>query len=117
MEKKNKKIYLALLIIILLVFIINMLSFKNGHNWGGDFAEYVGLAKSLVDGTVDEFMSLYRYRVEHSTLWVHTTDLYWGISFLLSPVYYFFGLDIHVMKIFLNLFLGNRSFPGNFILL
>ena len=104
MDKKSKNTYVALFLIIIIVLIINILSFKNGHNWGGDFAEYVGLAKSMVDGTVDQFMSLYQYRVEHSTLWVHTTDLYWGISFLLSPIYYFFGLDMHVMKIYINIF-------------
>jgi hypothetical protein len=104
MDKINKMAYTILFIIILFTFILNIFSFKNGHNWGGDFAEYVGLAKSIVDGTVDEFMSHYKYRIEHSTLWAHTTDLYWGISFLLSPVYYFFGMDIHVMKIFIYIF-------------
>lgn len=104
MDISNKKAYTTLFIIILCTFIINLISFINGHGWGDDFAEYIGLTKSIVDGTVDEFISIYRYRVEHSTLWVGTTDLYWGISFLLSPVYYFFGLDIHLMKIYIYIF-------------
>jgi hypothetical protein len=98
MDLNNKKTYLTLFSIIFLVFAINMISFKNGHNWGDDFAEYIGLAKNIVDGTVDKFMSLHRYRIEHATLYVYSNDIYWGISFLLSPLFYFFGLDINVMK-------------------
>jgi hypothetical protein len=104
MDINKKNSYAFLILLIIFVFILNTISFLNGHSWGGDFAEYVGLAKSIVDGNIDEFISLYKYRVEHSTLWVYTTDLYWGISFLLSPVYYFFGLDIHAMKIYINIF-------------
>ena len=115
MNTNNKRIYAALFSIILSVFIINIISFKNGHNWGDDFAEYIGLTKSIVDGTVDKFMSIYRYRVEHSTLWVGTTDLYWGISFLLSPIYYFFGLDIHIMKIYIYIFFTLSLFVVYFL--
>jgi hypothetical protein len=104
MDSGSKKISVLLILLILATFLLNVVSFKNGHSWGGDFAEYVGLARSLVDGTVDDFMSHHRYRIEHSTLWADTKDLYWGISFLLSPVYYFFGMDIHVMKIYLYIF-------------
>ncbi len=103
METINKKTYTALLLIIILVFIINIMSFKNGHNWGDDFAEYISVTKSIVEGTIDEFMSAYRYRLENSTRWIGS-GIYWGLSFLLSPIYYFFGLDIYIMKIYINLF-------------
>ncbi len=103
MELNNKKTYVALFLIIIFVFIINMISFKNGHHWGDDFAEYISVTKSIVDGTIDEYMSIYRYRLENSTIWIGK-DIYWGLSLLLSPIYYFFGFDIHVMKIYINLF-------------
>ncbi len=100
----NKKTYLTLFLIILLVFVINLISFKNGHNWGDDFAAYIDQTRSIVDGTFDDFVSINEYRVENSTKRTGPLFSTWGLPFLLSPIYYTFGLDIHVMKVYVYLF-------------
>ncbi len=100
----NIKRYIGLFLVILIVFIINLISFKNGHDWGGDFAGYIGQAKSVVEGKIDEFISINKYRFEKSTIWIYPVLTPWGLPLLLSPVYYFFGLDIYIMKIYISLF-------------
>jgi hypothetical protein len=115
MDLDNKKTYTALFFLLLFVFIINIISFNNGHVWGDDFAAFIGQAKSIVDGNIDEFISINSYRVKNSTLWIGPVADEWGVSLLLSPVYYLFGLDIHAMKIYLVLFFL-LSLPPLFLL-
>ena len=102
LNKRNT--YIILFSVILLIFSINLMTFKSGHNWGDDFSSYIGQAKSLVDGTVNEFVEADIFLNEHSTM--DTGGLYgsWGFPLLLSPIYYFFGLDMFAMKVFVNLF-------------
>jgi hypothetical protein len=104
MDLDNKKTYAALFLILLFVFIINIISITNGHDWGDDFASFISAAKSIAEGTVDELISINKYRVKNSTLWIGPVDGEWGTCLLLAPVYYVFGLDIHVMKVYLVFF-------------
>jgi hypothetical protein len=97
MESNNIKAYVALFLIIIIVFVINIISFKNGHNWGDDFADYINFAKGIVNGTLDELVSISTYRVDNSTVPTGSANTYWG-------VYYIFGFDIHIFKIYVYLF-------------
>ena len=104
--KTNSKIYyVKLLAIILSVFLINSISFKEGHNWGGDFAQYIAQAKSLNDGTFDKLLENSTFRYEKSDSILLAPKLYsWGFPILLSPIYHLFGFNIFAMKFFVNLF-------------
>lgn len=96
---------IGIIIVILTVALIYLSSFKNGHDWGGDFAGYIGQAKALAEGKIDEFIAVNKYRFEKSTVWIYPVLTPWGFPLLLSPVYYLFGLDIHIMKVYVSLFL------------
>ena len=101
----KKQTYLILFLLIAVVFAINLISFKNGHIWGDDFAAYIDQTRAMVSGNFDELISIHKYRVENSH--GSSTGPFlapWGFPILLSPIYYVFGLDIHVMKIYVNLF-------------
>ncbi|MBF0385122.1 MAG: glycosyltransferase family 39 protein [Candidatus Omnitrophica bacterium] len=50
MPQKNNSTFLLILIFIFLCLLINIITIKNGHNWGGDFAQYIIHAKNLVEG-------------------------------------------------------------------
>ena len=104
--KPNSKIYyLILLAIILSVFLINSISFREGHNWGGDFPQYIAQAKSLNDGTIDKLLDNSTFRYEKSDSVLLAPKLYpWGFPILLAPVYHLFGFNIFAMKFFVNLF-------------
>jgi len=96
---------IILLAIILSVFLINSISFKEGHNWGGDFPQYIAQAKSLNDGTIDKLLENSTFRYEKSDSVLLAPKLYpWGFPILLVPIYHLFGFNIIVMKFFVNLF-------------
>jgi hypothetical protein len=61
-------------------------------------------ARGIVEGTMDEVDSMNRYRFENSTKVVGGLSDVWGFPLILSPVYYFFGLDIFAMKVCVNIF-------------
>jgi hypothetical protein len=64
----TKTNYIILIAIILSVFLINSISFKEGHNWGGDFSQYIAQAKSLNDGTIDKLLEDSTFRYEKSVV-------------------------------------------------
>lgn len=98
------KEYLPLFIIIAITAIIYCISFRNGHNWGGDFSQYIAQAKSIAEGTIDEVVYQSNYRYDMSTHCVGPRLYPWGFPLLLSPVYYLFGLNIFAMKVYVSLF-------------
>lgn len=102
----NKKATCVLLSLILFIgLLINITTVTNGHNWeNSDFAGYIMCARSIVDGTVKELFSMDRFLIENSNKDVGTIIGPWGFPVLLSPVYYFFGLDIYAMKVYVSLF-------------
>jgi hypothetical protein len=102
----NQKIcYAILLAVILSVFLFNSISFQEGHNWGGDFPQYLAQAKSLNDGTLDRLMENSTFRYEKSDSVLLSPKLYpWGFPILLAPIYHVFGFNIFAMKLFVNLF-------------
>jgi hypothetical protein len=104
MDLNNKKTYAVLSFLLLFIFIINIISLTNGHDWGDDFASFISEAKSIAEGNIDEFIAINEYRVKNSTLWIGPVADEWGMSLLLSPVYYVYGLDIRAMKIYLVFF-------------
>ncbi len=40
----------TLVVFILLFFILNVSTIKDGHNWGGDFSQYITHAKNIAEG-------------------------------------------------------------------
>ena len=104
MSLNKRKTYTILFILLLFVLFVNLMTFKNGHDWGGDFSAYIGQAKSLADGTIDEFVSRDKFLIENSTRETGTSLGPWGYPFILFPVYLFFGLNIYAMKVCTYLF-------------
>ena len=101
----NKTTYAILLLLLSLVFVVNIATFKNGHNWeNSDFVAYISLARSLVDGTVDELVSHDKFIAANSPKEIGTIAAPWGYPIILSPFYYVFGPNIYVMKVVTNLF-------------
>ena len=91
----ERKIYILLFIIIVLTAVIYLISFRPGHNWGGDFSEYIAQARSISEGHdfPGKFVGTY-VPVIYS----------WGFPLLLSPIYSLFGLNIFAMKVYVSLF-------------
>ena len=96
MKKLSKrKAYLFLFVIIGVTAVIYLISFRPGHNWGGDFSQYIAQAKSIAEG----------YEFPGKFIGTYGTFIYpWGFPLLLSPIYSIFGLNIFAMKIYVSLF-------------
>ena len=69
-----------------------------GHDWGDDFSAYIMQAKSVVEGTKEEFIERNRFTIENSSSVLGPTMYPWGFPILIAPVYYFFGLNIVAFK-------------------
>ncbi len=70
-----------------------------GHNWGGDFAQYIMQAQSLVDGTVPEFMAANRITIEQSYFPLGPVAYPWGLPLLLAPLYALCGVNLLAFKL------------------
>jgi hypothetical protein len=102
----NKKTTCSILFVLLsLCFLIDIATFKNGHNWeNSDFVGYISQAKSLLEGTIDDLISHDKFMLENSTKETGAIMGPWVYPILLSPFYYIFGPNIYVMKVVTNLF-------------
>ena len=92
-----------ILILVLLIVgssILTILCIHEGHNWGGDFAQYISQAKSLVEGSQDVLLAQNTYAMENSDVIIGPYLYPIGFPLLLYPVYYMFGMDLVAMKVF-----------------
>jgi len=72
-----------------------------GHNWGGDFAQYIMQAQSIADDTVELFLETNRRIIEmsDSNRPVGPVAYPWGFSLLLAPLYAWFGVNLTAFKL------------------
>jgi hypothetical protein len=104
---KATKAYLWLCVIIAVTAVIYYSSFRKGHTWGGDFAQYIYQAKGIAEGRIDEVLRASDYRYEKSTedlRYLGPRYYPWGFPVLLSPIYRIFGLNLTAMKAYTSAF-------------
>lgn len=114
-----RKQRLLLAWILVPAFLLHALTLRADHSWGGDFAQYITQAQSLVEGELPQMVETSRLRYELSDSKKIGPVLYpWGFPLLLAPVYRLFGLNMIAMKgwvdlfFFLGLVLVYRIFEG-----
>ncbi|KIA92236.1 hypothetical protein OC25_17510 [Pedobacter kyungheensis] len=91
--------------IIFITFIFCLLNHKKGHNWGGDFSLYIRQASSVLNGTIENLVKSNSFTVQESSDHTFSPVTYpWGFPSLLTPVYYFSGLNYSVLKIYESIF-------------
>ena len=91
-------------------FLICVLSWYPGHDWGGDFAAYLQQARVLVEGGVDTWAEDVRFTVENSDISFGPAFYGWGFPLLLAPVYAIFGLALTAYKVLMSLLLLGAGF-------
>jgi hypothetical protein len=89
--------------LLLLIVVISMLlgagSLRRGHDWGDDFAWYILQAKSVVDGSLDEFIETSAFTNTESTTHVGPLAYPWGYPLILAPAYMIRGIHPLVLKL------------------
>lgn len=94
-----KKFTDSLLLIILISVIIGACTLRRGHEWGDDFAWYILQAKSIWDGTTDQFMEESAFTNYQSTTHLGPLAYPWGYPLILTPVYAIKGINPLALKL------------------
>ena len=106
--------------LLLIILVISMLlgagSLRRGHDWGDDFAWYILQAKSVVNGTVAEFVETSAFTNSESTTHVGPLAYPWGYPLILVPAYITRGIHPLVLKL-PNLFLYGAFLVSLYLLM
>jgi hypothetical protein len=94
-----KKLAHPLLLIIFLSVLIGAGTLRRGHEWGDDWAWYVLQAKSIVEGTTDEFIEISDFTNYQSTSHLGPLAYPWGYPLILTPFYAWNGVSPMTLKI------------------
>src|SRR6266487_867604 len=90
---------LLLSIIILVSLVIGVCSLRRGHEWGDDFAWYILQAKSILNGTINEFMEQSAFTNYQSTTYLGPLAYPWGYPLILTPAYAVKGINPLALKL------------------
>ncbi|HJS19686.1 MAG TPA: glycosyltransferase family 39 protein [Anaerolineales bacterium] len=88
-----------LLVIILISILLGFGTLRRGHEWGDDFAWYILQAKSVLNGTIDEFIETSAFTNNESTTYVGPLAYPWGYPLILLPAYALRGIHPLVLKL------------------
>jgi 4-amino-4-deoxy-L-arabinose transferase-like glycosyltransferase len=88
-----------LIVIIVISVLLGAATLRRGHIWGDDWAWYVLQAKSVLNGTVDEFMETSAFTNKESTTYVGPLAYPWGYPLILVPAYALRGVHPLVLKL------------------
>ena len=86
-------------IIIIISLTIGAATLRRGHEWGDDFAWYILQAKSIFNGTTDEFMEQSAFTNQQSTTHLGPLAYPWGFPLILVPVYAIKGISPLALKL------------------
>jgi hypothetical protein len=89
------KLHVLVILIVLLTGVFYLLTIREGHNWGDDFAMYIHHAKNIVEG-VDYKETGY---IKNPNLRFSPSTFPPVFPTLLAPVYYWWGLNLTAMKV------------------
>ena len=91
-----------------LAMILSALMLYEGHNWGGDFSQYIAQAIALADDNLASWHENQAYIVDNSPLKIPLAPYIapWGTSLLLSLIYKIFGFNLIAFKMLFVLCYG-----------
>ncbi|MGH8547514.1 MAG: phospholipid carrier-dependent glycosyltransferase [Methylococcales bacterium] len=83
-------------ILVTLAFVFFLLTIKQGHDWGDDFAQYISHGKNIAEGTPYKNTG---YIFNSYSWWIGPQTYPPVFPFLLSTVYVIYGLNLNAMRI------------------
>ncbi|HNW98691.1 MAG TPA: phospholipid carrier-dependent glycosyltransferase [Bacteroidales bacterium] len=87
-----------LYVILICSFILSAICIHKGHNWGGDFSQYIAQAISINNNSIKELYEQNKFSMDHSDILLGPYMYPVGFPLILSVVYFFFGMNFIVMK-------------------
>ena len=89
----------SIFVIIIVSLILGASTLTRGHQWGDDFAWYILQAKSIWNGTTNEFIQQSAFTNDQSTTYVGPLAYPWGYPLILIPPYAIKGIHPLALKI------------------
>lgn len=83
----------------LFAFVMALCFAYEGHDWGGDFSQYLGQAIALHDGMVESQIAHMQFVMDNSIPGMCPAVYPWGLPVLLAVVYHFFGFNLFGFKL------------------
>ena len=87
-----------------LAVLMNLVSFRTGHEWGDDFALYIAQAQSIVHHTIPALQRHQEFLRNESTVKLGPVFYPWGFPLLLAPVCALMGLNFFALKLYVFCF-------------
>lgn len=106
---KNKKLIQSIVLAVMCAAIcmgIAVIMMYPGHNWGGDFSQYIAQTRALVNGDIESWYEKNLFIIENSSDGLGSTVYPWGLSLILAPFYAVFGENIWCFKFLIILFMS-----------
>ena len=75
---------IIVLSLCLITFLASFMNLRNGHEWGGDFSQYIAQGRAVCQGTVPEFRRDNLFIIENSSEGLGMPVYSWGFPLLLS---------------------------------
>jgi len=95
----SKRTFIILSFILLTSTLLGSSVLTRGHFWGDDFAGYIMQAKSILAGSMDEFVVANTFTVTQSSEQIGPAAYPWGFPLMLAPVYALIGLSPLALKL------------------
>lgn len=102
----SKKTIGLLALIVLLSSTISFCLLTRGNSWLDDFASYLMQTKSILDGSMGEFVRRNAFTIITSSYPPGPAAYPWGFPLLLAPVYAIFGMSALAFKLLNTVFYG-----------
>ncbi len=82
----------------LIAMIVSSLMLYNGHNFGGDFSQYIAQAIALATDSIPNQITNNTFIIDKSDGTLGAYIYPWGLSLLLAPIYKIFGFHLVAFK-------------------
>ena len=98
-------------VLVLATFLVCVANLARGHDWGDDFALYIGQAKAIAQFDLSPVVESNIYAIDNSAWRSFSPVAYpWGFPLLLAPFYGIWGVNFGVFQVmqcvFFALFVG-----------
>lgn len=88
-----------MLLSFLLVIFLSLFVLRHGHNWGGDFSQYIAQSRAILNGEISAWLEKQSFIISSSTPGFSPLIYPWMTAIILVPLYAIFGLNLYVFKL------------------
>lgn len=98
------------------VFFSSLFVICDGHNWGGDFSQYIAQSRAMLNNDVNSWLEKQSFIISQSTPGFSPLIYPWMTAVILLPIYAIFGMNLFAFK-FAEVFLLALAWSAFFLFL